>query len=192
MRTRAATRLATLTLACTLPFSSIGIATAEAPAGTMSQDHDLNLGGLTIARYVLEDSGQDITSGVKQAVIKQYGPCTLKANNVHVRSSSREGMKIIGFKPVTDCEYPVESIQHESSLKFKYYLWWRNAPLMNNGEAPRGNNGQSKYEQRNIEFQCTGDVVTTFIGNTKGTIVSNGRTFYANVNTEVFKEACEV
>ncbi|WCZ36102.1 hypothetical protein CHEID_02690 [Corynebacterium heidelbergense] len=57
---------------------------------------------------------------------------------------------------------------------------------------PRGNQGQSKYEQRNIEFRCNGDVNTTFIGNTKGNVVSNGETFHASANTKVFEEACRV
>lgn len=43
-----------------------------------------------------------------------------------------------------------------------------------------------------VEFQCNGDVMTTFIGNTKGTIVSNGETFHADANSNVFEEACRV
>ncbi|MBC2682374.1 hypothetical protein [Corynebacterium anserum] len=73
--------------------------------------------------------------------------------------------------------------------KYKFYLWWRDAPLKAGVPTVSGNRDVSRREQKNVEFQCNGDVMTTFIGNTKGTIVSNGETFHAYANSNVFKEA---
>lgn len=144
------------------------------------------------ARYVLTEPAQSPTAGNKQAVTKNYGPCTLYPRNVHVRTGKPSEGKVIGFKPVTKCEHAVESIRHESRLKYKYYLWFRDAPLAGGVPTVAQNRGVARLEQKNIEFKCNGDVDTDFVGNTAGTIVSGGRTYRAEVNTEVFREACKV
>lgn len=190
-------RFQTLAATLVLCLSFTGFPAAQADPAMNSAQQDIGDTTATItsqplARYVLEESVQSPAPGNKQAVIKRYGPCTLKANNVHVRSSSTPGVKIIGFKPVTECSRAVESIRHESRIKYKYYLWWRDAPLRHGVPTVSTNRGVSKLEQKNVEFQCNGDVMTTFIGNTKGTIVSNGETFHADANSNVFEEACRV
>lgn len=144
------------------------------------------------ARYVLEEPVQSPNSGNKQAVSKSYGPCTLYPRNVHVRTGKPSEGKVIGFKPVTQCEHAVESIRHESRLKYKYYLWFRDAPLAGGVPTVSQNRGVARLEQKNIEFKCNGDVDTNFVGNTAGTIVSGGRTYGAEVNTKIFREACKV
>lgn len=128
-----------------------------------------------------------------RALRKQYGPCELIPTNVHVRTRTGDGdARIIGFKPVTRCSQRVESIKHESKLKYQYFNWWLDAPLKKGVPTISQNRGQAKLEQKNVEFQCNGLVETNFIGYTKGTIVANGKTYYAQVSTDLFREACRV
>ena len=96
------------------------------------------------------------------------------------------------FKPVTRCSHPVDSIKHESKLKYQYWTVWRDAPLKSGVPTRSYNRGQSKLEQKNIEFHCNGLVDTNFIGSTTGTIVDDGKTYTATVNTKPFREACKV
>lgn len=136
---------------------------------------------------------QQSTGSRAFALQKKYGPCTLIPRNVHVRTKTNRGeAKVIGFKPVTECDQPVQSITHESKLKYKYYVWWRDAPLKFGVPTRSGNKGVARLEQRNVEFHCNGLVNTAFIGNTVGMIVANGETYHAVVNTNVFQERCEV
>lgn len=127
------------------------------------------------------------------AVTPDYGPCVLKPTEVHVRTKTGDGdARIIGFKPVTECSHPVDSIKHESKLKYQYWTVWRDAPLKSGVPTRSYNQGQSKLEQKNVEFQCNGLVDTNFIGSTTGTIVDDGKTYTATVNTKPFREACKV
>lgn len=127
------------------------------------------------------------------AATPDYGPCVLEPTEVHVRTKTPGGdAKIIGFKPVTRCSHPVDSIKHESKLKYQYWMVWRDAPLKSGVPTRSYNRGQSKLEQKNIEFHCNGLVDTNFIGSTTGTIVDGDKTYTATVNTKPFREACKV
>lgn len=179
------------------------IAEPQASASIENSEVETSLEGDSVApiRYVKADSPEQARQilnhggvGVQPyAVNVKYGPCTLKPSQVHVRTRTGDGdARIIGFKPETFCERKVESIKHESTLKYKYYAWWRDAPLAHGVPTRIGNVGEARLTQRNIEFHCNGLVDSTFIGHTVGTIVDGGETYYASVDTDVFKEACKV
>ncbi|RAV32004.1 hypothetical protein DLJ54_05450 [Corynebacterium heidelbergense] len=192
MGTRKTLRLASLALACALPFSSTAAVNAQEASTPAPQEYDINLGDQHAVRYVLDGSDQPQGLGEKQLITERYGPCTLSPSVVHVRTGTPSEGKVIGFKPFTQCDRPVESISHESRLKYEYYLWWRDAPLAGGVPARSSNSDESRLEQRSIEFHCNGDVDTNFIGNTVGTVVAAGRTYHAAVNTPLFREACKV
>lgn len=80
------------------------------------------------------------------------------------------------------------SIAHLSQLRYHDWIWWWQA-----GVYPGlGNFGQSKYEQKNISFPCVDDEdETTWIGETTGTIIYNGATYYATNYTPTADLACE-
>ncbi|WJY72558.1 hypothetical protein CAURIC_04555 [Corynebacterium auriscanis] len=171
---------------------------AAAPVGSAQGPEDLS--GVAV-RYVKSRTPEEAQRILDQrsngfqpyAIEEKYGPCTLYPRNVHVRTKTGDGdAEIIGFKPKTECSQPVESIKHESTLKYKYYAWWRDAPLKFGVPTRSGNRGVARLEQRNVEFHCNGLVDTTFIGHTVGTIVANGETFHAAVNTDVFRNRCRV
>ena len=125
------------------------------------------------------------------ALSQRLGPCTLIPRNIHVRTRTNNGdARVIGFKPVTICNHKVQSIRHESRLKYKYYLWWKDASLKHGVPTRSTNRGATRLEQKNIEFQCKGLVNTSFIGNTVGTVVANGVTYHAVINTDTFRTSC--
>lgn len=152
-------------------------------------------------QYVQSDSPEEAQRILNQAslgiqtlpVVERYGPCTLIPRNVHVRTKTGDGdAEIVGFKPETKCSQPVESIEHESTLKYKYYTMWLDAPLKYGVPTRSGNRGVHKLEQRNVEFHCNGLVDTNFIGHTVGKVVANGKIYHAAVNTNVFRQRCKV
>lgn len=190
-------------------FTTIGVAAlgmclattpqaTAAPVGSTQQPDDLSQVAVQYVKSRTPEEAQRIldqhSKGFQPYALQEvYGPCKLIPQNVHERTKTGDGdAEIIGFKPVTECSQPVESIRHESTLKYKYYAWWRDAPLKFGVPTRSGNRGVARLEQKNVEFHCNGLVDTTFIGHTVGTIVANGETFHAAVNTDVFKDRCEV
>lgn len=114
----------------------------------------------------------------------RYGPCTLNPSVIHLRTSG--GKKTLGAKPVTECSVPVASIRHDTDLRYKWWLWWS---LADSYPGP-GNQGQKRYEQKNVAWRCDGTDSTTWAGTTVGTIVFGGETFYARVYQEPVDKDC--
>ena len=54
-----------------------------------------------------------------------YGPCTLTPEYLHLRASGNYGT--IGYKTRTTCSVIVESIRHDTDLRYKSALWWLKA-----------------------------------------------------------------
>lgn len=131
-------------------------------------------------------SPQTASPAAKQAAaVAQYGPCTLNPSVLHLRTSG--GRNTLGTKPTTDCSVPVTSIRHNTELRYKWLLvfWWLAASY----PGP-GNQGERRYEQKNVEWQCNGTDSTTWAGTTLGTIVYGGQTYYARVYQDPVDEAC--
>lgn len=111
-------------------------------------------------------SARAVAAGVK------YGPCTLEPTRIYMRTSGG-----LGAKPYTTCEVPVSSIRQDTDLRYKWWFWWW---LADSYPGP-GNQGQKRYEQKNVQWQCRGSDSTTWAGTTVGTIVYGGETYYARV-----------
>lgn len=110
----------------------------------------------------------------------KYGPCTLNPTVIYLRSSGG-----LGAKPYTDCEVPVTSIHQQTDLRYEWWLWWSLADSYTGG-----NQGEKRYQQRNVQWQCDGDDDTTWAGTTVGTIVYGGETYYARVYQSVVDKPC--
>lgn len=105
----------------------------------------------------------------------KYGPCTLYPTPTYLRTSSKK--KNVGAKPRTECSVPVSSIHHASDLRYKSFIWWKKAGSTHTG----GNQNESKYEQKNVEYRCVSSEQTGWSGTTAGTIVYGGKKYYARV-----------
>lgn len=112
----------------------------------------------------------------------RYGPCTLNPTVVYLRASSN--YNDVGFKPYTKCSVPVTSIHQESTLYYEWsipllpFSWWSAA-----GTWSGGNYGEASYTQRTISHTCNGTDDTWWQGEVNGTIVYQGHTYYATVDT---------
>lgn len=133
--------------------------------------------------YVLSES-PSIDGAVNRS--GSYGPCTLKLDNVHLRKSG--GWGTAGFKAHTHCTAKVTSIHHSSDLRYKYYSWWKLAV----GGVTADARNTTQLDQTNLEFTCTGKVNTAFKGTTVGTIVYNGKTYYARGYSNTSLVPCKV
>lgn len=142
------------------------------------------LGSISIP-YVLADTPPE-DGVISERAVKEYGPCTLKLDYVHLRKSGKWGT--VGFKAHTNCSVPVASIKHSSDLRYKYYTTWR---LALRGVSDSARNAKT-LSQTNVEFTCNGRVDTRFIGVTLGTIVSQGKTYYARSYSRVANLPCRV
>lgn len=115
-------------------------------------------------------------AGVRSAAFGapvELGPCTLYPTAIHPRTS-RPGY--IGPKPYTRCKVHVTSIRQVTELDYEWYAWWKQVL-----ERSGGNTGAKNYTRRNIEFKCRGVESTVWAGSTAGTVVYQGRTYYARV-----------
>lgn len=111
------------------------------------------------------------------------GPCTLYPSVIHFRTRPPAG---IGPKPYTDCKgVRVTSIRQETRLEYEWYAWWKLALT-----KPGGNTGESRYTQRNVQFNCVGTESTVWGATTSGTVVYRGKTFYARVYQKMRRLAC--
>lgn len=172
-------RALSLTAAAAVFFANLGTAV---PAQAQV---DEGLGSVSIP-YVLSDTppAEDGTTAVR--AVKEYGPCTLKLDYVHLRKSGNWGT--VGFKAHTKCSVPVTSITHSSDLRYKYYTAWR---LALSGVQDSAVNTRT-LDQTNVAFSCNGDVNTRFIGVTLGTIIYQGKTYYARSYSEPTSLPCRV
>ncbi|WP_242676932.1 hypothetical protein [Rhodococcus sp. ABRD24] len=120
-----------------------------------------------------------------------YGPCKIEPRYIHWRTRSGTGMGygVAGFKPYTWCDVAVESIKHESDLRYKYWTTWPRA-ISATEQTTMG--PVISFEQKNLSFHCTGKVMTRFGGRTMGTIIYGGKTYYAAVYPPTKELDCEV
>ena len=186
-------KIARMSASCSCLALAIALTPSVAEASTVpaSVEQSGESGVYTRVEKLEGDSGAPAAQ--PYAATPDYGPCVLEPTEVHVRTKTGDGdARIIGFKPVTKCSRPVTSIKHESKLKYQYWMVWKDAPLKSGVPTRSYNQGQSKLEQKNIEFRCNGLVDTNFIGTTTGTIVDGDKTYTATVDTEPFREACKV
>ncbi|MEJ5997671.1 LGFP repeat-containing protein [Corynebacterium sp. H130] len=132
---------------------------------------------------------------------KRYGPCELQVENIHFRKSG--DWNKVGFKPVTRCEYPINSVQHKSTLRYKYYHLWKKAPDAADQTAivTKYTSTKPKHQQRgftvqyiskDVEQQCEGNVKTSLIGVTEGTIQTAEGVFYARAYSSPTRLECEI
>lgn len=172
------TRTLSLATAAVIAVTNLGIA----PSAHAQVDE--SLGSIEIP-YALEDtpSGDGIAP---LRGVKEYGPCTLKLDNVHTRKSGN--WATVGFKAHTDCSVPVSSITHSSDLRYKYYTLW-NLALSGVTDSAYNTNHLS---QKNVVFTCNGTVNTRFIGVTLGTIVYQGKTMHARAFSKTADLPCRV
>lgn len=165
---------------------SAGIITAASlgTAAPAQAQVDEDLGSVAIP-YVLSDTPLT-EGGAAVRAVKEYGPCTLKLDNVHLRKSGNWGT--IGYKAHTNCSAPVTSITHSSNLRYEYYTLWRLA--LSGVQASARNT--TTLDQKNIAFKCNGTVNTRFVGVTLGTIVYQGKTYYARNYSALANLPCKV
>lgn len=171
---------------CVKALLTAGIITAASigTAASAQAQVDEQLGSVSMP-YVLSDTPPN-EDGTDVRAVKEYGPCTLKLDYVHLRKSGNWGT--VGFKAHTNCSVPVTSITHSSDLRYKYYTVWK---LALSGIQSSARNART-LDQKNIAFSCNGDVNTRFIGVTLGTIVYQGKTYYARNYSEQTSLPCRV
>ncbi|QRY61457.1 hypothetical protein JVX90_13655 [Gordonia sp. PDNC005] len=138
---------------------------------------------------------KDIENHVANGAI-EYGPCVLSPQNVHIRTKTRiDGdPRLLGFKSLTECSYPMERIEHTSRLYYSYYTMWLNVNLLSGNPTPDDATNSNRLYQQNVIFRCNGVVGTSFKGETIGMIKIPGRAkpMYAKVITNESKFDCEV
>lgn len=101
----------------------------------------------------------------------KFGPCVLYPSPIRIRTSGR-----VGTKPHTKCEKYVTSIHHSTDLRYKSFIWWK----LKGTKKATGSRTRSLL-QKNVEFSCDSSEKTQWASTTLGTIVYNGRTYYARV-----------
>lgn len=110
------------------------------------------------------------------AVVNPAG-CTLYASVVHIRSASPLN---VGNKPYTRCtNYAPTEITQSVQM-------WKNGALGPDAVGspwPGFNYGQANYTQTNVEQHCTNTLPTYWFATVDGTIIENGTTYYAYVQT---------
>lgn len=104
----------------------------------------------------------------------EYGPCVLYPSVVYLRKSSN--YSAVGTKPYTKCSVWVEQIHHETTLKYKWGVWWRSK-----GPWKGTTYGSSTYTSLNVEYTCRSTEATTWAGTTWGRILYRGNNYYARV-----------
>ena len=115
-----------------------------------------------------------------------YGPCTLTPEYLHLRASGNYGT--IGYKTRTTCSVIVESIRHDTDLRYKSAIWWLKA-----GSTTSSSNRQQRtLYQQNVAFPCKNKNSTVWAGTTVGTIVHQGKTYYARVYPPTKTDNCGV
>lgn len=103
----------------------------------------------------------------------QYGPCTLKPSNMHLRDSYDYGA--VGIKPKTSCSTYVTTIRHTVDFRYKSALWWRLAATKKTGPARKS----MAHTSWNLAHYCKGGESTGWVGVTLGTVVYAHKTYYA-------------
>lgn len=115
-----------------------------------------------------------------------YGPCTLTPEYLHLRASGNYGT--VGYKTRTTCSVIVESIRHDTDLRYKSAIWWLKA-----GSTTSSSNRQQRtLYQQNVAFPCKNKNRTVWAGTTVGTIVHQGKTYYARVYPPTITLNCGV
>ncbi len=121
-----------------------------------------------------------------------YGPCKIVAEGFHARKSG--GYQRGGFKSTTYCTKRVSTIRHSSQARHKRLLWWiKGGPEIS--ESPKTvKSGYYKktayasvFTQKNHSISCKSTKGTTWSGRTLGTIVYNGKTYYADAYAPIQK-----
>ena len=121
---------------------------------------------------------------------KEYGPCTLYPENIHLRSSS--GLQTVGFKARTSCTTKVDSIEHQLQLRTHH---WFPPPLgrwVHRTEFSTNNNGQKSLYTQKLEFKCQGNRPNLFGGSARGVIAVGGKNYYARVYPPAARIDCGV
>lgn len=114
----------------------------------------------------------------------KYGPCKLYPRKVWLRTSS--GRKDVGTKPRTECTKTVSSIRHSTDMRYKSFIWWKKAGTYKSGPA----RGTKAHTSNNVGYRCKSGEKTWWAGTTLGTMVYNGRTYYARVYTAKLRLPC--
>lgn len=133
------------------PFDGVYVA-AKSPADAMR-----TLDGLA--------SGRIAKSGVS------FGPCTLHPTPVRIRRDRR-----VGTKPYTKCSTVVTSIRHSTDMRYKFLIWWRLK-----GTKRASNVNQLRLSQKNVAYTCDSKEKTAWGSTMLGTIVHQGKTYYARI-----------
>lgn len=120
-----------------------------------------------------------------QTVIRK-GPCRLYVESVRWRTKSGPG-GVVGFKPQTVCSTAVESLENWSWLQYLHWGRWATAMTAN-----ARNFRSSSMEQKNVSFQCNGEVSTLFGGLIRSKIVYQGTSYYAHFRPDTAKLNCRV
>lgn len=121
---------------------------------------------------------------------KEYGPCTLVPENIHLRSSS--DFTTIGFKARTNCTVNVHSIKHELDL---YRYKWFPLPMgkfEHLKSVESSNTGQNTLYSRTLEVSCKGDKPHQFGGTAGGKIMFGGKEYHARVYPPFARLDCGV
>lgn len=175
-------------VACvSLAFSGM-VATPASAQGADGSSEDSRVD--ETVRYIEAGSAADaqrlqdkVDGGVSpQAAGVDYGPCELKTSNVWKRKSTQGA----GSKPVTECTENVTSIHHKSQLAQRTALLWWKVKSTNTG----GNKGVKRYEQKNLSAACKSDKDSVWRASTTGTIVFEGKTYYATKMTASYEIPC--
>ncbi|WP_236684315.1 LGFP repeat-containing protein [Corynebacterium epidermidicanis] len=152
------------------------------------------------ARSYFEEFRKSLTSSssresngilIQPFAAKEYGPCTLTPNNLHVRTKSGSE-KSIGFKPKTTCSFPVTQIEHVSDIAG---LSWRNTMVTHISGIRNSNSNEASLESRNIQLFCVdhfGPRYNTYQGRTVGKIRVGEKTYYAEAFTKLASFDCAI
>lgn len=88
----------------------------------------------------------------------------------------------------TTSSFIVESIGHDTDWRYKSAIWWLKA-----GSTTSSSNRQERtLYQQNVAFPCKNKNSTVGAGTTAGTIVHQGKTYYARLHPPTITLNCGV
>lgn len=183
-----------------LVVSTLGSMPALAEPG--GGEGDIRVSNLETVEYVQADSPQEAQKifdqqnsdksdgggekGQVRAAKKVYGPCNLEVQGVHMRKSG--SWRTVGFKAYTRCTVKVTSIRHDNRLREKSGLYW-NKVVPTSGSSNIAKKSKL-LESKGIEFLCPSQKKNHWwSGNTRGTVIYKGKTYYAIQNAPVSAKA---
>ncbi len=170
---KGATASACLLLATLLPV--VGSQTVASASPTNTPSTSAPMPGVILVEYTTQNPFSPTSTAAAPAVVNPAG-CTLYASVVHERTAPLT----VGNKPYTKClNFAPTKITQSVQM-------WKNGALGPDAVVSPWlgfNFGQANYTQTTVDQPCTNTLPTYWFATVDGTIIENGTTYYAYVQT---------